>query len=80
MLCLCVMLCVILSLVYDSTESLYQITYSKAATRWLPYIVGVVDGKWGHFLHIQPVDIFLEQTKQGQVQRGQPGLLALENK
>ena len=50
------------------------------ATRWLPYIVGVVDGEWGYFLHIQSVDILLEQTKQGKVQGGQPGLLALKNK
>lgn len=38
----------------------------------------MVDGERGHFLHIQPVDILLEQTKQGKVQRGQPGLLALK--
>lgn len=50
------------------------------ATRWLPYIVGVVDGERGYLLHIQPVDVLLEQTKQGQVQRCQPGLLALKNK
>lgn len=50
------------------------------ATRCLPYIVGVVDGEWGYFLHIQPVDVLLEQTKQGKVQGSQPGLLALENK
>lgn len=50
------------------------------ATRWLPYIVGVVDGEWGYFLHIEPVDVLLEQTKQGKVQGSQPGLLALENK
>lgn len=43
-------------------------------------MVGVVDGERGYFFHIQPVDILLEQTKQGQVQRGQSGLLALKNK
>lgn len=50
------------------------------ATRWLPYIVGVVDGEWGYLLHIEPVDVLLEQSKQGKVQGSQPGLLALENK
>lgn len=43
-------------------------------------MVGVVNGEGGNFFHIQPVDILLEETKQGQVQRGQPGLLALKNK
>lgn len=52
----------------------------KEATRRRPYIVGVVDGEWRYFLHIQPVDVLLEQTKQGKVQGGQPGLLALQNK
>lgn len=54
--------------------------YSNQATRWHPYIVGVVGDEWGNFLHIQSVDVLLEQTKQGQVQGGQPGLLALKNK
>lgn len=43
-------------------------------------MVGVVDSEGGYFFYIQSVDILLEQTKQGQVQRGQPGLLALKNK
>lgn len=43
---------------------------NRRATRWQPYMVGVVDGEGRHFFHVQPVDILLEQTKQGQVQRG----------
>lgn len=70
---------VFLGLWYD-WKAMFRLTYSKEATRWLPYIVGVIDGERGDFLHIQPVDILLEQTKQGQVEGGQPGLLALENK
>lgn len=54
--------------------------YSKEATRWLSYIVGVVDREWGDFLHIKPVDVLLKETKQGEVQGGQSGLLALKTK
>lgn len=64
------------------TEKLHTVCIDiiLKATRWLPYIVGVVDGEWGYFPHIEPVDVLLEQSKQGKVQGSQPCLLALENK
>lgn len=44
--------------------------FKVLTTRWYPYMVGVVDGERRYFFHVEPVDIFLEQTKQGKVQRG----------
>lgn len=46
-------------------------------TRWQSYIVGMVDER-RDLLHIEPVHVLLEKPKEGQVQSGQPGLLALQ--
>lgn len=43
-------------------------------------MAGVVDGEWGHFLHVEPVDVLLKEAEQRQVQRGHPGLLALQDR
>ena len=40
----------------------------------------MVDAERGYFLHVEPVDILLEQAEQGQVERCQSGLLALKYK
>lgn len=46
-----------------------------ANTRCRAYIVVAEEGR---LLSVEPVDVLLEQTKQGEVEGGEPGLLALE--
>lgn len=43
-------------------------------------MVGVVDDEGGHLLHVEPVDVLLKEAEERQVEGGQPGLLALEDR
>lgn len=43
-------------------------------------MAGVVDREGGNLLDVEPVDVLLEEAEQRQVQRGEPGLLALQDR
>lgn len=43
-------------------------------------MAGVVDCERGHLLYVEPVHVLLKEAEQGQVQRGEPGLLALQDR
>lgn len=57
---------------YDKNNSEYQIEI-------VTHIAGRVNRKWRHILHIDPLNIFYEQTKEWQIHSGYSCLMALNS-